>query len=81
MLDGSRLKAQGSSAKLDKHQAVGYNGIQKEDNMIIDRTPTEGAVRISNTINNHLVTRVYYFMTEKEAIESFKEEFNEKENR
>ena len=44
--------------------------------MIIDRTPTEGAVRISSTINNHLVTRVYYFMTEEEAIESFKEEFN-----
>ena len=49
--------------------------------MIIDRTPTEGAVRISSTINNHLVTRVYYFMTKKEAIKSFKEEFNEKENR
>ena len=44
--------------------------------MIIDRTPTEGAVRISSSINNHLVTRVYYFMTEEEAIESFKEEFN-----
>ena len=44
--------------------------------MIIDRTPTESAVRISSTINDHLVTRVYYFMTEEEAIESFKEEFN-----
>ena len=49
--------------------------------MIIDRTPAEGAIRISETIDEHLVTRVYYFMTEKEAIESFKEEFNEKENR
>ena len=43
--------------------------------MIIDRTPTEGAVRISSTINNHLVTRVYYFMTKKEAIESFREQY------
>ena len=51
-------------------------GVEREGNMIIDRTPTEGAVRISSNINNHLVTRVYYFMTEEEAIESFKEEFN-----
>ena len=43
--------------------------------MIIDRTPTEGAVRISSTFNNLLVTRVYYFMTKKEAIQSFREEF------
>ena len=43
--------------------------------MIIDRTPAEGAIRISETINEHLVTRVYYFMTKKEAIESFREEF------
>ena len=43
--------------------------------MIIDRTPAEGAIRISETIDEHLVTRVYYFMTKKEAIESFREEF------
>ncbi len=43
--------------------------------MIIDRTPREGAVRISSDINNYLVTRVYYFMTKKEAIESFRKEF------
>ncbi len=49
--------------------------------MIIDRTPTEGAVRISNTINNHLVTRVYYFMTKKEAIQSFREEQDEKDKK
>ena len=42
--------------------------------MIIDRTPAEGAIRISETIDEHLVTRVYYFMTKKEAIESFREE-------
>jgi hypothetical protein len=44
--------------------------------MVIDRTPGEGAVRISCTVDQHLVTRVYYFMTEEEAIASFKEEFN-----
>ena len=43
--------------------------------MVIDRTPGEGAVRISCTVDEHLVTRVYYFMTEEEAIASFKEEF------
>ena len=43
--------------------------------MVIDRTPGEGAVRISCTVDQHLVTRVYYFMTEEEAIASFKEEF------
>ena len=43
--------------------------------MIIDRTPAEGAIRISETIDEHLVTRVYYFMTKKEAIESFRDEF------
>ena len=45
--------------------------------MIVDRTPTEGAIRISETVDQHLVTRVYYFMTEDEAIESFREEFYE----
>ena len=40
---GSRPKAQGSSAKLDKLQAVGYNGIQKEDNM-----QTKEAINILN---------------------------------
>jgi len=44
--------------------------------MVVDRTPAEGAVRISCTVDDHLVTRVYYFMTEEEAIASFKEEFN-----
>ena len=43
--------------------------------MIIDRTPGEGAIRISETIDEHLVTRVYYFMSKQEAIEAFKEEF------
>ena len=47
--------------------------------MIIDRTPAEGAIRISETIDEHLVTRIYYFMTKKEAIQSFREEFHESE--
>ena len=47
--------------------------------MVIDRTPTEGAVRISCTVGQHLVTRVYYFMTEEEALASFKEEFHDAE--
>ena len=47
--------------------------------MIIDRTPAEGAVRISCTVGQHLVTRVYYFMTEEEALASFKEEFHDAE--
>ena len=45
--------------------------------MIVDRTPTEGAVRIRSSVGEHLVTRVYYFMTEEEAIASFREEFYE----
>ena len=45
--------------------------------MIIDKTPTEGAIRISETIDEHLVTRVYYFMSQQEAVEAFQEEFNE----
>jgi len=44
--------------------------------MIVDRTPTEGAVRIRSSVGEHLVTRVYYFMTEDEAIESFREEMH-----
>ena len=47
--------------------------------MVIDRTPAEGAVRISYTVDQHPVTRVYYFMTEEEAIASFKEEFHDAE--
>jgi hypothetical protein len=47
--------------------------------MVIDRTPTEGAVRIRSSVGEHLVTRVYYFMTEEEAIASFKEEFHDAE--
>ena len=43
--------------------------------MIIDKTPTEGAIRISETIDEHLVTRVYYFMSQQEAVEAFQEEF------
>ena len=43
--------------------------------MIIDRTPAEGAIRISETIDEHLVTRVYYFMSQQEAVEAFQEEF------
>ena len=73
------FKQQASSLTSIKLQDI--MGVEREGNMIIDRTPTEGAVRISSTINNHLVTRVYYFMTKKEAVQSFKEEFNEKENR
>ena len=68
------FKQQASSLTSIKLQDI--MGVEREGNMIIDRTPTEGAVRISSSINNHLVTRVYYFMTEEEAIESFKEEFN-----
>ena len=49
--------------------------------MIIDRTPAEGAIRISETIDEHLVTRVYYFMTKKEAIQSFREEQDEKDKK
>ena len=45
--------------------------------MIIDRTPTEGAIRISETIDKHLVTRVYYFMSKQEAVEAFQEEFHD----
>ena len=45
--------------------------------MIIDKTPTEGAIRISEIIDEHLVTRVYYFMSQQEAVEAFQEEFYE----
>ena len=48
----------------------------ERNNMIIDKTPTEGAIRISETIDEHLVTRVYYFMSQQEAIEAFQEEFH-----
>jgi|TARA_R100001594_G_scaffold35441_1_gene64839 hypothetical protein len=47
----------------------------ERNNMIIDKTPTEGAIRISETIDEHLVTRVYYFMSQQEAVEAFQEEF------
>jgi hypothetical protein len=49
----------------------------ERNNMIIDKTPTEGAIRISETIDEHLVTRVYYFMSQQEAVEAFQEEFYE----
>ena len=82
---GARLEDKifgASSSKLQAPSLTSFKlqdimGVEREGNMIIDRTPTEGAVRISSSINNHLVTRVYYFMTEEEAIESFKEEFHE----
>ena len=80
----AKLQAASSGAtfqSLTSFKLQDIMGVEREGNMIIDRTPTEGAVRISSTINNHLVTRVYYFMTKKEAVQSFKEEFNEKENR
>ena len=69
------FKQQASSLTSIKLQDI--MGVEREGNMIIDRTPTEGAVRISSNINNHLVTRVYYFMTKKEAIQSFREEFHD----
>ena len=48
---------------------------KERNKMIIDKTPTEGAIRISETIDEHLVTRVYYFMSQQEAVEAFQEEF------
>lgn len=40
--------------------------------MIIDRNK-EGAWRISELINNHLVTKVYYFYTKRQALKLFKQ--------
>ena len=44
--------------------------------MVVDRTPREGAIRISEIVDQHLVTRVYYFMTRDEAVEAFREELH-----
>ena len=41
--------------------------------MIIDRNK-EGAWRISEVINEHLETRVYYFYTKREALRLFKQD-------
>lgn len=39
--------------------------------MTIDKN-NEGAWRISDVINNHLITKVYYYYTKKEAMQLFK---------
>ena len=41
--------------------------------MTIDKN-NQGAWRISDIINNHLVTKVYYYYTKKEAIQRFKQQ-------
>jgi len=42
--------------------------------MTIDRIPHSGAWRISAIHDSHLVTRVYFFMTKRQAIAMFLEE-------
>ena len=82
-----RLKQQAASAKLQAPSTKPRPALMmpqlkskikiERNNMIIDKTPTEGAIRISETIDEHLVTRVYYFMSQQEAVEAFQEEFYE----
>ena len=74
-------KLQATSYKLQAPSATKRTQLKSKikierNNMIIDKTPTEGAIRISETIDEHLVTRVYYFMSQQEAIEAFQEEFH-----
>ena len=73
-LQASRVKLQAPSAT-KKTQLKSKIKIER-NNMIIDKTPTAGAIRISETIDEHLVTRVYYFMSQQEAVEAFQEEFH-----
>lgn len=42
--------------------------------MTIDRIAHSGAWRISAVHDSHLVTRVYFFMTKREAIAAFRAE-------
>ena len=79
-LKASSPKLQAASAKLQARPALILTQLKSKikierNNMIIDKTPTEGAIRISETIDEHLVTRVYYFMSQQEAVEAFQEEF------
>ena len=78
----SSFKLQAASCKLQAPSATKKTQLKSKikierNNMIIDTTPTEGAIRISETIDEHLVTRVYYFMSQQEAVEAFQEEFYE----
>ena len=58
------------------HQHLNHQG---KENMRIERN-VNGAVLISDIIDNHLVTEQYYYYTEEQAKELFKREYKKEQD-